>query len=80
MYSSTHSILPEHPGDPKWQSFKEWNTMRTPQSIQVVKSAKETQEEAFERFGLTDEGWGDATNPQDAGWGLPQQDQDGGGW
>jgi hypothetical protein len=79
MYSSEHT-LPEHPGKPKWQSFTEWNKMKAPQSVQIVKSEQETQEETFEKFGLIDEGgqgWGDATNAEDAGWGLPQN---GGGW
>lgn len=82
MSSSTVPILPEHPGNPKWQPFTEWNTMKTPHSIEVVKSTQETMEETFEKFGLTDEsgqGWGDVADAEDAGWGLPEQ-EGGGGW
>ncbi|CEP16837.1 hypothetical protein [Parasitella parasitica] len=74
---------PQHPGEPKWQSFKEWNTMKTPTSIQVVKSAQETREEQLARFGLTDEGgqgWGDASELDNGGWGNSTGGSGGGGW
>ncbi|KAG2209399.1 hypothetical protein INT46_009531 [Mucor plumbeus] len=73
---------PEHPGQPKWQTFKEWNTMRKPTSIKVIKSAQETREEQFAKFGLQDEdgnGWGDASESKDAGWGNNTVET-GGGW
>ncbi|KAI8644901.1 hypothetical protein BD408DRAFT_412682 [Parasitella parasitica] len=72
---------PEHPGQPKWQTFKEWNTMRTPTSIQIVKSAQETRDEQLAKFGLTDEGgngWGDASESNNTGWG--DSTGSGGGW
>lgn len=75
--------MPEHPGQPQWQTFSEWNKMKAPQSIEVVMSKEESQKEAFERFGLSDEqggGWGDASDAQDAGWGLSNSSGGGGGW
>ncbi|KAI9482883.1 MAG: hypothetical protein EXX96DRAFT_615883 [Benjaminiella poitrasii] len=77
------SASPNHPSDPQWQTFREWNTMREPQSFEVIKSAVETQEELFERFGLQQEngeGWGDASEAQDAGWGLPNDINRNNGW
>lgn len=76
---------PEHPGQPKWQSFKEWNTMRQPSSFQVIKTAQESREELLAKFGLQDDngsGWGDASDAQDAGWGISTNTTDGqgGGW
>ncbi|KAI8066229.1 uncharacterized protein B0P05DRAFT_475825 [Gilbertella persicaria] len=70
---------PHHPGNNKWQTFDEWNTMKQPSSIQVVKSEKETLQDSFKRFNLEQDqdGWGDASSAQDAGWGLPQTDD---GW
>ncbi|KAI7903887.1 uncharacterized protein BX663DRAFT_505568 [Cokeromyces recurvatus] len=77
---STDLTLPTHPAQPQWQTFREWNTMKTPQSFEVVKTEHETQEELFERFGLTEEngeGWGDASEAQDAGWGVPDTKHNG---
>ncbi|KAK4512189.1 uncharacterized protein ATC70_013432 [Mucor velutinosus] len=75
---------PEHPGQPKWQNFKEWNTLKKPSSFQVIKTAQETHEELLARFGLQEgngSGWGDASDAQDAGWGSPNTiDGQGGGW
>lgn len=75
---------PEHPGQPKWQNFKEWNTMKKPSSFQVVRTAQESREELLAKFGLQDEdgnGWGDASDAQDAGWGSSNAaDGQGGGW
>jgi hypothetical protein len=65
---------PEHPGEPKWQTYSEWVKTKTPQSIDYKRSAEESREEQFERFKLVDEGgagWGDASDAQDAGWGAP---------
>lgn len=77
------SSCPTHPGEPKWQTFKEWVELKTPQSIDYKRSKEETREEQFERFKLTDEdgaGWGDASDAQDAGWGASNNTGGGGGW
>ncbi|KAL9543279.1 hypothetical protein PS6_009370 [Mucor atramentarius] len=64
---------PDHPGQPKWQNFKEWNTMKKPSSFQVVRTAQESHEDG--------NGWGDASDAQDAGWGSSNAaDGQGGGW
>ncbi|KAI8975715.1 hypothetical protein BDF20DRAFT_880276 [Mycotypha africana] len=72
---------PEHPGNPKWEKFHAWNTMKQPKSIQYVKTQEESLQEAFERFGLTPEdgsGWGDSSAAVDVGWGTPPQSEKGG--
>ncbi|CAO3610334.1 unnamed protein product [Mucor hiemalis] len=68
------STPPEHPGNPKWQSYNDWIKEKTPTLVDYKATVEETREEQFERFGLTDEGgngWGDASEAQDAGWGAP---------
>lgn len=70
---------PEHPGNPIWETFAEWKKLKPPKNIRLVKSEQETLKEQFERFNLVDEGgagWGDASEAQDAGWGLPNQSTD----
>ncbi|KAG0743726.1 hypothetical protein G6F57_009826 [Rhizopus arrhizus] len=79
------NAAPEHPGNPTWQTFSEWKKLKTPKDIRLIKSEKETLQEQFERFNLVDEGgagWGDASEAQDAGWGLGNQDnaEAEGGW
>lgn len=70
---------PEHPGNPIWETFAEWKKLKPPKNIRLVKSEQEILKEQFERFNLVDEGgagWGDASEAQDAGWGLPNQSTD----
>ncbi|KAI9268690.1 hypothetical protein BY458DRAFT_511170 [Sporodiniella umbellata] len=66
---------PEHPGNPKWQTFTDWKKEREPSNIKVIKSEQETMQEQFKRFNLVQDasGWGDASEAQDAGWGLNNQ-------
>jgi hypothetical protein len=74
--------MPEHPGQPQWSNYSEWCKMKSFQSIDLVLSQEETRKEQFERFNLDDEqgdGWGDASEAQDAGWGLPNT-TGGSGW
>jgi hypothetical protein len=78
------SSPPEHPGEPKWTSFQEWNKSKVPHAIVLEKSASETHADLLKRFGLSDEstendGWGLAEGAQDQGWGAPPG-QDTGGW
>ncbi|KAI8331807.1 hypothetical protein EDC96DRAFT_451729 [Choanephora cucurbitarum] len=80
------SSPPDHPGNNRWQTFEEWHKIKTCSFVQVAKSDSETMKEAFERFGLKEDeegnGWGDASEAQDAGWGAPKgaNSNPAGGW
>ncbi|KAI8878363.1 hypothetical protein K501DRAFT_287909 [Backusella circina FSU 941] len=67
------SSIPQHPGEPKWESFQEWNKTKEPTAIELPKSENETRADLLRRFGLNDE------SAENDGWGAPPG-QDTGGW